>query len=234
MNGSPKTFLRVASSGNGNGYIVVKLIAVIRRLARQMFADLCPNKLDGVQFGSINRKTVNMQSRMLVNECLYKFALMDGMSIPDQNDRAAYPPQQVLQEIDHFFAAQSSPVALNNQLTFTRFGRDQECPKQVEPLTPIQAGAYRVLPYPASATGVCPRGAQVRCSGALSENPLSSRKINVAPKSRHFFYLCPTVAFPVRDGFVVALQTLALRFLTTPADAPQQMPDTTRMVTHCK
>jgi len=82
--------------------------------------------------------------------------------------------------------------------------------------------------------GVCPRGAQVRLSGETSEKPLSSSKISVACSWRHFFYLWPDVPFPVRDGFVIALQSPALRSLAAPAQALQQVPDGTRMVPYAK
>ena len=82
--------------------------------------------------------------------------------------------------------------------------------------------------------GVCPRGAQVRLSGETSENPLSSRKTRVAPRACHFFYMRPDIAFPMRNRFIIALQRTSLRFLATPPQTLQKIPDTARAIPHTK
>ena len=80
--------------------------------------------------------------------------------------------------------------------------------------------------------GVWPRGAQVRLSGETSENPLSSIKTRVACRVCHFFYLRPDVVFPMGDRFVIALQRAPLRFLATPLQTLQQIPDAARTIAH--
>ncbi len=82
--------------------------------------------------------------------------------------------------------------------------------------------------------GVCPRGAQVRLSGETSEKPLSSIKTRVAPRVCHFFYMRPDVVFPMRDLFIVALEGAPLRFLATPSQSLQQIPDAAGAIAHAK
>ncbi len=82
--------------------------------------------------------------------------------------------------------------------------------------------------------GVCPRGAQVRLSGETSENPLSSIKTRVARRACHFFYMRPGIVFPMSNRFVVALQRAPLRFLDTPPQTLQEIPDAARAIAHMK
>ncbi len=82
--------------------------------------------------------------------------------------------------------------------------------------------------------GVCPRGAHVRLSGETSEKPVSSRKTRVALSCCHFFYLRPEVTLPMRNGFIIAVQRLALGLLTTPPQSLQQTPHAGRLVPYPK
>ncbi len=67
-------------------------------------------------------------------------------------------------------------------------------------------------------------------SGQTSDLPLSSRKTRVAPRLCHFFYPRPTVAFPIGNLGLIALQRQPLGFLATPVETMKQPPNSTPMI----
>jgi len=82
------------------------------------------------------------------------------------------------------------------------------------------------------ATGVHPRGDQLRLRADTSEKPLSSITTSVADRSRHFFYPWPNPTFPVHNRFLIALDGQPLNLLRTPAHAGQQPPDATGLIAY--
>ena len=55
-----------------------------------------------------------------------------------------------------------------------------------------------------------------------------------APSFRIFFYGRPLVALPMRDGFFVALNRSALRYLATPAARAKHFPHMARMIVNAE
>src|SRR5208337_309260 len=74
-------------------------------------------------------------------------------------------------------------------------------------------------------SGVWPRGAQVRRTTGWSMKPLSSRKTRALPARRAFFYMRPGLGSPPLDRHLVPLLRPALRLLTAPALAAEDLPD---------
>ena len=83
-----------------------------------------------------------MQTRLLCQEDLHQFALMDRMVIPHQHNRSADAPQQGSQKGDHFFATQGATMRADHQFQPTTFRRNQHGPQQIQSVVMIQTGAH--------------------------------------------------------------------------------------------
>ena len=113
----------------------------MRRKVGSVFAHLCPNKFNRVEFGSTDREVVDMQTWIPGKKLLHRFTFMDGMVIPHQNDLTWNDPQQLLQESHNFFATQATPVRTRGQFDRVAIRFYQQRTQQVQPLVMLQAGA---------------------------------------------------------------------------------------------
>jgi len=83
-------------------------------------------------------------------------------------------------------------------------------------------------------TGVWPRGAQVRRRVGWKKTPVSSENTMLACQRAPPFYSRPFFVAPLADGPFSSLASQLFGLLATPAQARQQMPDMTGMVSHAK
>ena len=68
--------------------------------------DMRPNELHRIEFRSTGRKRVNMQTRFRLDIVLDEASLMNGMIVPDQDNRTCNASQDLFEEQDHVFSTQ--------------------------------------------------------------------------------------------------------------------------------
>jgi len=83
-----------------------------------------------------------MQTRFRPDKVLDKASLMNGMIVPNQNNRTRNAPQDLLEEQDHMFTAQIHSKGSCRQLHFSSTWTDQNRTEQVQPLMVFQAGVH--------------------------------------------------------------------------------------------
>ena len=74
-----------------------QLLDVLRCTASQILVQLCPDKLDRIEFRSTGGKVENMNAWVLCQERLHFLALVDRRFILDQYDRAVDMLKQMVQ-----------------------------------------------------------------------------------------------------------------------------------------
>ena len=116
-------------------------------------AEMCPNKLHWIELRRTDRKRINVQTRLGVNEVLDQASLMNGMVIPDQDNGTGNATQDLFEEQDHIFTTQIYSKGSSRQLDFSSTGTDQKSTKQVQSLMVVQ-------------TGVCTRRLTTGCPAA--------------------------------------------------------------------
>lgn len=102
---------------------------------------LLPDPLHRVELWRAGGEYHHLQPGMLRDESLNLLALVNGMLIPDQDQRAGEPGQQDLQKRDHFLASQRAPVSSGDQRDSTAAGCHAQGTQQIEPLVMRQTGA---------------------------------------------------------------------------------------------
>lgn len=111
------------------------------RGASREIVDLLPDPFHGVEFRSTGREFIHMQPWVVSQKVFDLPALVDGVTIPHQHQRAGIIVQQRLQKGHHLFAAQGAPPRVHDQLDLARAWTDTQRSDQVEPLMMGQAGA---------------------------------------------------------------------------------------------
>ena len=109
--------------------------------ARSVFADLGPHEFGRIQFWSAGRKLVHMDTPMARQKVLHLAAAMDRMLIPYQHDRSFDVMQQMLEESDHFIAADGFTIGLKVQLDLALRRGHAQCTYQVQTLVVLQTRA---------------------------------------------------------------------------------------------
>jgi len=103
-------------------------------------ADMCPNELHWIEFWGTSGKGVNVQTRFSFDKVLDQAALMNGMVVPDQDNRTGNAPQKLIEKKDHVFTAQIFSKGLDRQFHFSSTRTDQERTEQVQSLMVVQTG----------------------------------------------------------------------------------------------
>lgn len=103
-------------------------------------AEMCPNKLHWIELRRTDRKRINVQTRLGVNEVLDQASLMNGMVIPDQDNGTGNATQDLFEEQDHMFTTQIYTKRSHRQLYLSSIGADQDGAQQVQSLMMVQTG----------------------------------------------------------------------------------------------
>lgn len=103
-------------------------------------AGMCPNELHRIEFRGTGRKGVNVQTRFSLDKVLDQASLMNGMVVPDQDNRTCNAPQDLFEKKDHVFTAQIHLKGSHRQLYLSSTGADQESTEQVQSLMVVQTG----------------------------------------------------------------------------------------------
>jgi len=83
-----------------------------------------------------------VQTRFGPNKVLDQASLVDGMIVPDQDNRTCNAPQDLFEEKDHMLTTQIHSKGFHRQFHFSSSRTDQESAQQVEPLVMSQAGIH--------------------------------------------------------------------------------------------
>ena len=103
-------------------------------------ADMCPNELYGIEFRSTSGKGVNVQTRFSLDKVLDQASLMNGMVIPDQDNRTHNVSQELFEEQDHVLTTQIHSKRSHRQLYLSTTRTDQESTQQIQSAVVVQAG----------------------------------------------------------------------------------------------
>ncbi len=109
---SPESPLRATRTGQACHDIFSQFRLAVRCRACRVFTDLGPDALCWIQFWSCNRKPFDHQPRMLRQKNFDRFALMNRMSIPEQQDWAGHMCQQVFQKLNNLLPGNRVPMRL--------------------------------------------------------------------------------------------------------------------------
>lgn len=102
--------------------------------------DMCPNELDWIEFRSTSWKGVNVQTRFSFDEVLDQASLMNGMVVPNQDNRTCNALQKLMEKKNHVFTTQILSKGSDRQVHFSSTRTDQESTEQVQSLMVIQTG----------------------------------------------------------------------------------------------
>ena len=102
--------------------------------------DMRPNELYRIELGCTGRKRVNVQTRFRLNKVQDQASLMNGMVVPDQDNRTCNAPQELFEEQDHMVTTQIHSKGSDRQLHFSSTGTNQNCTQQVQSLMVVQTG----------------------------------------------------------------------------------------------
>jgi len=88
----------------------------MRCRAGGIFANLGPYEFGRIEFWGTGRKLVHLETPMARQKVFHLATAMDRMLIPQQHDRSLDVTQQMLEESDHFIAADGLTIGLKVQL----------------------------------------------------------------------------------------------------------------------
>ena len=103
------------------------MIGVIRKAVGQTPLEVVPDELVRVKLGSVARESVGMETGMFCQDFPDRRSLVDGPSIPKQNDRTLDMPQEMPEESGRFKRADVAVfVKTSVECDSSSFGRDAE------------------------------------------------------------------------------------------------------------
>jgi hypothetical protein len=103
-------------------------------------AGMGPNELHRIELWCTSRKGVNVQTRFSLDKVLDQSSLMNGMVIPNQDDRTRNAPQELFEEQDHVLTTQIYWKRSRRQFYLSTMRTDQESTKQIQSSVVVQTG----------------------------------------------------------------------------------------------
>ena len=137
---SRQTRFRVANMSNCSPDFRNEFRKVMWSKVFRCVAEMGPNKLHWIELWRTDRKRINVQTRLRGNEVLDQASLMNGMVIPDQDNRTGNAPEDLFEKKDHVFTTQVHSKGSHRQLHFSSTGTDQDGAQQVQSLMMVQTG----------------------------------------------------------------------------------------------
>ena len=137
---SGQTRFRTTNFSHGRPDFGRELREIMWSKVLRCMAGICPNELHWIEFRSTSRKGVNVQTRFSVDKVLDQAPLMNGMVIPDQDNRTCNALQKLIEKKDHVFTAQILSKGSDRQFHFSSMRADQESTEQVQSLMVVQTG----------------------------------------------------------------------------------------------
>ena len=128
-------------ASNSGKDICLKFLGIVWCCSSCVFCGLGPNELSGIEFRGRDREVKHMQSFVSSQKILNCFALMNGMAIPDEDNRSRNEIENLSKKANYLFASETMPIRTNTQTNSFPFGRDQQDTQQVEPLAMIDGGS---------------------------------------------------------------------------------------------
>lgn len=97
-----------------------------------MFADLCPNEFDWIEFRGVSWEVIDMQTMMILsNKLLGLRADMNFVIIPDQNNLTWDQMEQVVQKSNRMDRAKTTLIRTNSQSHAPHARADQKRAEQI-------------------------------------------------------------------------------------------------------
>jgi hypothetical protein len=137
---SRQTMFRATNFSNASPDFGRELREIVWRKVFSCVTGMRPNKFHGIELRCTGRKSINMQTRLRLNKVLDQASLMNGMVVPDQDNRTCNAPQELFEEQDHMFTTQIHSKGSCRQLHFSSTGTNQNCTQQVQSLMVVQTG----------------------------------------------------------------------------------------------
>ena len=137
---SRQTMFRTTNFSNGRPDLRGEFGEIVWSKVFNCVAGMHPNKLYRIELRSTGRKGINMQTRFRLNKVLDQASLVNGMVVPDQDNRTRNAPQDLFEEQDHMFTAQIHSKGSCRQLHFSSMWTDQNRTEQVQTLMMVQTG----------------------------------------------------------------------------------------------
>ena len=106
---------------------------------RNIFIELGPHEFCGVEFGSGRRELLDLKAWGLGDKIFDLGAAVNGMSVPQQDDRASAGIQQVLEETNDFLARDRFTIGLQMQLDIAFSRSHAEAAHQIQSLIVSEA-----------------------------------------------------------------------------------------------
>src|SRR5574338_705193 len=103
-------------------------------------ASMRPNELHRIELWCTGRKAVNVQTRFSLDKVLDQASPMNGMVIPDQDNRTRNAPQELFEEQDHMFTTQIHSKRSHRQFYLSTTRTYQESTKQIQSSMVVQTG----------------------------------------------------------------------------------------------
>jgi len=106
-----------------------------------VLSDLGPDELSWIEFRSGDRKVVHMQPFVSSQKILNRLALVNGVAVPDQDNRTGDSIKNLSKKGNHLFARETMPIRTNAQTNSFALWRYQQDAQQVEALVMVDGGA---------------------------------------------------------------------------------------------
>ena len=129
--------MRCAYASQSRKDILLKFPGIVRCGSSRVLCGLGPDELCWIEFRGSDREVKHVQSFVSSQKILNRFALVNGMTIPDQHDRSRNETENLSKKMDHLFAGETMPVRTNTQPNSFALGRDQQRSQQIETLVMI-------------------------------------------------------------------------------------------------
>src|SRR6185503_2068810 len=100
-------------ASNSGKDICLKFLGIVWCCSSRIFCGLGPDELSGIELRGRDREVKHMQSFVSSQKTLNCLALMNGMAIPDEDNRSRSETENLSKEANHLFASETMPIRTN-------------------------------------------------------------------------------------------------------------------------
>lgn len=137
MDTSPQQTLGASNSFNRTPDIMLHMVDSKRCCIRELPLGLRPNIFIGINFRSVSRKSVRMNSGMTAQESAHHAPTMNCAAIPYQFNRPPQLLQQLVQKGNHFHSGNIVPMKLRIQSQAVATGRHSDTRNNRDAIPPV-------------------------------------------------------------------------------------------------
>lgn len=137
---SRQTRFRITNFSQGRPDFGRELREVMRSKVFGSMAGMRPHELHWIELRCTGRKGVHVQTWLSFDKVLDQTSLMNGMVIPNQDDRADNASENLFEKKDDVFTTQVHSKGSHRQLHLSSTRTDQDGAQQVQSLMMVQTG----------------------------------------------------------------------------------------------